>query len=62
MVILFRIVEGESDTELSSCEVEDDQTVEQESESSEEDMSPSEEPGQGQSDDIHCPLWIRCNL
>lgn len=51
--ISLRPVKGESDSELTGDEVEEGQTVEQEGESSEEDVSPLEEPNHRQSDSIH---------
>lgn len=54
--ILFRTEEGESGFELSGDEVEEGQTVEQEGDCSEEDISAFEEPEQGQRDIAHSPL------
>lgn len=63
--ILLRIVEGDSDLDLSENEVEEGQQ-EQDGESSEENTAAVEEPEpeQGQSDDTHRQLWIRamCKL
>lgn len=58
----MRIVEGESDIELSGDEVQEGQTEEQEGESSEEEVSAAEEPEQEECQDTRGPLWIKSNV
>lgn len=60
---MLRIVEGDSDLELSEDEVEEGQR-EEEDESLEEDTATVEEaePEPGKSDDTHRVLWIKTNV
>ncbi|XP_048860909.1 piggyBac transposable element-derived protein 3-like [Brienomyrus brachyistius] len=58
--MLLRIDAGESDIELSGDELEG-QTVEQQGESSEEDVSTVEEPAQEQAENNERTLWMRSN-
>ena len=59
--ILLRIVEEESDLELSEDEVEEGQR-EEEVESSEEDTAAIEEPEPEKSNEPHSVLWMSSNV